>query len=117
MTDFQNFIDFATKDAIAVFSAATLSYKGVSGIRCDIGEELQNLDIASGGKKREILKSIVVRKLAMPTGLSFSVGDTVTIAGVKLEIDSFNQDEISYTLTTVIPRQKRARLDTMPVTL
>ena len=105
MTAFQNFMAAGTKQAINAFSAQVVTWRGHT-LRCDLGEEMTDLALAEAGIKNAITRTMVVLKSIMPSGTAFKPGDIVTIDGSRREVDTLDQDEITYTLRLVYPRQK-----------
>lgn len=105
MTAFQKFMTSGTKQTMDAFSAQKFTWRGHT-LRCDLGDEMTDLDLAAAGIKNAITRTLVVRKAIIPSGLSFKPGDIVTIDGIRREVDTLDQDEITWTLRIVTPRQK-----------
>ena len=105
MTAFQNFISTGTKQSMDAFSAQTFTWRG-NTLRCDLGEEMTDLELVAAGIKNAVTRTLVVRKAIIPAGLAFKPGDIVTIDGSRREVDTLDQDEITFTLRLVTPRQK-----------
>ena len=95
----------ATTTAMNVFSGQVCTYAG-HVIRCDLGDEQEDIENTGLGTKRIFIQTMFVAKASMPAGVVFATGGTVMLDGVRREIRAFNEDEISYSIALTNPRQK-----------